>query len=254
MAQQTFKTKALVLKKTKLGESDLILTFLGADGQQIRAVCKGARKPSSSFASRLELYAEAEVLFAHGRNLDIVKEASFVATHSQLRSDFDKSVYAAICAELVGKLSVDGQDNPKMFQMTAAAFDAMCAGTNDQALRICVGQLVKAFAFAGICPQLQSCAGCGSAPSKSKLQLMFSYEDGGYVCDSCQSFTKCAPIASKTLFQLNDALHLPFSKLHDASMSKSDADECLVVLGQWCYFHVGTKLKSLNFLLSNTLD
>ncbi|MEG2982380.1 MAG: recombination protein O N-terminal domain-containing protein [Raoultibacter sp.] len=41
MAQQTYTARVIVLQKTKLGETDLILTLLAEDGAQIRAVAKG---------------------------------------------------------------------------------------------------------------------------------------------------------------------------------------------------------------------
>ena len=82
MASKTYRDQVIVLKKTKLKESDLILTLLAQDGRQIRAVAKGARKPTSSFAARLDLFSNARVFFAVGRNLDIVKEARLVDAHA----------------------------------------------------------------------------------------------------------------------------------------------------------------------------
>ena len=75
MGERTRNDRVVVLRKTKLGESDLILTLLSSDGSQIRAVAKGARKPKSPFSTRLELHAVSDVLIAQGRSLDIVKEA-----------------------------------------------------------------------------------------------------------------------------------------------------------------------------------
>lgn len=59
MAADTYSLQALVLRKTKLGETDLIVTLLAQDGRQVRAVAKGARKPNSSFASRLEIFRKS---------------------------------------------------------------------------------------------------------------------------------------------------------------------------------------------------
>ena len=78
MARPTYTARVIVVRKTKLGESDLILTLLAEDGSQLRAVAKGARKPKSSFASRLELFSVADVLCAKGRSLDVVSEARLV--------------------------------------------------------------------------------------------------------------------------------------------------------------------------------
>ncbi len=41
---RTYRTKVLVLDKTKLKETDLDLTMLDGSGRQVRAVAKGARE------------------------------------------------------------------------------------------------------------------------------------------------------------------------------------------------------------------
>ena len=85
MAQPTYSLRALVLRRTKLGESDLILTLLAEDGSQQRTVAKGARRPKSSFAARTEPFCVIDALCAKGRSLDILKEARLVAAHDALR-------------------------------------------------------------------------------------------------------------------------------------------------------------------------
>ena len=78
MASATYQSRVLVIKRTKLGETDCICTLLSQDGSQIRAVAKGARKPTSPFTSRLELFSVCDVLFAKGKSLDIIKEARLI--------------------------------------------------------------------------------------------------------------------------------------------------------------------------------
>ena len=108
MSQPTYDARAIVLRKTKLGESDLILTLLAEDGSQMRAVAKGARKPASSFAARLELYSVVDLLVARGRSLDIVKEARLVAAHDAMRCNLEASAAAAPVAGLAaGQIGVD---------------------------------------------------------------------------------------------------------------------------------------------------
>ena len=105
MAQSTYNARVLVLRKTKLGESDLILSLLAQDGSQIRAVAKGARKPTSQFSSRLELYSQADVLLAQGRSLDIVKEARLVAGNAALRESMELAACAAPIVELLDRIT-----------------------------------------------------------------------------------------------------------------------------------------------------
>ena len=74
--RRTYRTRAIVLDRTKLAEQDLILTLLSADGSQLRAVAKGARKPGGRLAARAELFCETDFLLAAGRSLDVVSEAA----------------------------------------------------------------------------------------------------------------------------------------------------------------------------------
>ena len=48
--RRTYHARACVLDRTKLGETDLILTLLSSNGAQLRAVAKGARKPGGKLA------------------------------------------------------------------------------------------------------------------------------------------------------------------------------------------------------------
>ncbi|MEE0705150.1 MAG: DNA repair protein RecO, partial [Adlercreutzia sp.] len=125
MAQPTYNVRALVLKRTKLGESDLILTLLAEDGSQKRVVAKGARKPKSSFAARTEPSCVIDALCARGRNLDILKEARIVAPHSALRQDIEASSAAAPLLELLARVSQHDLENPRLFAASTKALDVM---------------------------------------------------------------------------------------------------------------------------------
>ena len=85
MARKTYKERCLVLKKTKLGEADSIITLLARDGRQIRAVAKGVRKPASRFGARLELCSVVDVLLYPGRSLDVISEVRCVSTNDACR-------------------------------------------------------------------------------------------------------------------------------------------------------------------------
>ena len=86
---RTYRTKVLVLDKTKLKETDLILTMLDERGRQVRAVAKGARKPGGRLAARCELFCTVDMLLAHGRSLDVVSQAELMEAPlgARLRDD-----------------------------------------------------------------------------------------------------------------------------------------------------------------------
>lgn len=112
MASATYPLRALVLRKTKAGETDLILTLLAEDGRQVRVVAKGARKPSSSFSSRLETFCEVDVLLVRGKSLDIVKEARLLDAHMGAKATMEHAAAAAPVADLMARLSQPGLEAP----------------------------------------------------------------------------------------------------------------------------------------------
>ena len=121
----SYQATALVCRKTKLGETDTIVTLLASDGRQLRAVAKGLRKPGGRFGARLEPFAVVDLLLHEGRNLDIVTEARTVSTHSALREDFDRSAAAMVVVDLLDKVAVEGQAEPQLFAMATTTLDVM---------------------------------------------------------------------------------------------------------------------------------
>ena len=161
MARPTYRARVLVIRKTKLGETDLILTMLAEDGSQLRAVAKGARKPSGAFASRLELFCEADVLLVRGKSLDIVKEARLICGNAQVRESLERASAASVMVELLDRATQPDLPSPKLFPMTHAALAALAAADIAHAPAICAAHLLKTFAFAGVRPTLAECSLCG---------------------------------------------------------------------------------------------
>ena len=123
-----------MLRRTKLGESDVICTLLSSDGSQIRAVAKGARKPSSSFASRLEVYSVCDLLLCKGKTLDIVKEARLLQGNEHLRSDFALMEAASPMVEILDKTTQVGLEDERLFPMACAALQALKRVDSDDAV------------------------------------------------------------------------------------------------------------------------
>ncbi len=65
-----------VLSRTKLSEQDLIITFLTSEGEKLEAVAKGARKPGSRLAARVDLFCVVDVLLTwYKGSLPYIQEA-----------------------------------------------------------------------------------------------------------------------------------------------------------------------------------
>ncbi|MEA5020260.1 MAG: DNA repair protein RecO [Gordonibacter sp.] len=252
MASATYKARAIVLRKTKLGESDLVVTMLAEDGSQMRVVAKGARKPSSSFAARLELYSVADVLCSKGRNLDVVTEARLVASNERIRRDIEHTACAAPMVELLDRVTQDGLEAPRLFALTQAALVCLNTASANQAPSLCAAHLLKALALSGLRPSLVSCVGCGSEITlDSPDRLIFvSYREGGVVCGVCRSQMEAIAVPASTLSWCKMLLGSTFAEISKRDIDLSTSFTVLRFCQQWTREHVGVNLKSLNFLFT----
>lgn len=252
MSQPTYGARGIVLRKTKLGEGDLVVTLLSEDGSQLRAVAKGARKPTSPFASRLELYSVADALLARGRSLDIVKEVRLVEGNERLRCDLERAVCAAPVAELSGRVSQDGLENPRLFALTRVALSSLGRVEAPFAPAIAAGHLLKALAFAGLRPSLDACVVCGRELGASAPEGLaaLSYREGGVVCPACRGAAEAVMVPASTLGWCRVLLGSTFAEIEGMGVDPSASFAALRFCQQWVREHVGANLRSLDFLFT----
>ena len=118
---RTYRTCAIVLDKTKLKETDLILTLLARDGREIRAVAKGARKPGSRLAARCELFCTVDLLLAKGRSLDVVSQADLVGAPLGAAPTYEAMQRASVIAEVASLCCFEDATDPFVFSISAKA-------------------------------------------------------------------------------------------------------------------------------------
>ena len=184
----TYQTKALVLKKTKLAETDLIITLLDEEGFQRRAVAKGARKPGSFLAARLELYMLVETQLSKGRSLDIVTDARILEANAACRSTVELSAAAAVPIELVEKATTHYNAEPLLFAMTCAALQHIGEAEGCAPVMVSLACVLKLCAALGVRPDAQELSYADALLGKwvdtllqARLADLLSYSDDEYL-------------------------------------------------------------------------
>ena len=251
MSGEPYSANGIVLRKTPLGESDLIVTLLAEDGSQLRCAAKGARKPTSAFSARLELYSVAEVHCVRGRSLDIVKEARLLESNAAVRSDIERSSCAAAVAEMLDAVSHEGLSDAKLFPMARAAFGKMGEGTPAQALSVAAAELLKTLCVIGFRPSIDCCVRCGAPIDLSQaLKLRLSDIDGGVVCDACAGVSSARLVDANVLSWCQVFIKSTFDDIEKLDVAPQVSFAVLEFVHQWTRVHVGKTLKSLNFLFT----
>ncbi|MCX8007666.1 MAG: DNA repair protein RecO [Coriobacteriia bacterium] len=239
-----YSARVLVLRKTKLGESDLIVTALDSEGHQVRAVAKGARKPGSRFCGRVEPFTVLDCLFARGRTLDVMTEAETVATHEALRRDYDSVRAASVVADFLDRVTADADADPRLFELGVATISALETAPAEAAPTLVAAFLVKGMAMIGLRPVLAGCVSCGAECEEPKA---FSVSGGGVVCQKCAAGD---PDAVATSPGLSSALAwLLRARLAEAAADPLAAQACreaLVVLRAFVTRHIPARMRALD--------
>lgn len=247
---------AIVLKKTKLSETDLIITFLSKDGCQIRAVAKGARKPSSTFASRLELFSNVAILLAKGKNLDIVREAKILKSYSSIRKDIEKTICSSCAVELIEKVTQQNLVNENLYQLTINFLNVVEEIIDSNYLKaLCAAHLIKVCSFVGFRPCLENCVICGDKQidiyKNINLKMNFSIEEGGVLCLRCSGNSQTEKISSSTIQLLHKLIHAKLDEIKLINLTNYDVNDTLVFCKKWVLYHIGSNLKSLSLYIKN---
>lgn len=178
---RNYQTEAIVIKKTKLGEADSILTLYTPYLGKIQGFAKSLRKPKSKLAGHLELLTHSQVSLARGRNIDTITGSQTINSFLPLKNDLWLTSCALYVTELVNQFTADQQENFSLFQLTLETLNRLCQANNKESvLRYFELHLLDS---TGYRPQLRECVACHRALEPTTNS--FSPSAGGLLCPSC---------------------------------------------------------------------
>ena len=198
--QRQFRSQAIILSRRDFGESDRLLTLFTPNHGKVRAIAKGARKPSAKVSGHVELFARSDVVIHKGRNLDILSQAELVDPYRGLREDLGRGAYANYVAELLDRFTADEDDEGEDLFLLLHETLARIAEAADPRLAARFFEL-RLLDLVGFRPELNECV-------VSRAELLpepqyFSREEGGVVSRAA------APQVASRLIELDiDTLKL----------------------------------------------
>ena len=226
---RTYRTKVLVLDKTKLKETDLILTMLDERGRQVRAVAKGARKPGG-----------------HGRSLDVVSQAELMEAPLGAAPDYEMTCAASAIAEVARVCSFEDAEDPFTFAITQRALALVGSGLDAAHMDLLVAAYVfKLLSHVGYRPDFSACVLCGDP-----MLSYFSPQAGGLMCGSCASSVPGAELVSTgEVAWLRALMSMTFDALMVERIDTHTAAFLLGLSHVWAATHTDQRLRAMEFML-----
>ena len=117
-------TKAILLRKRQFSDTSLIISWCTELLGCIQTIARGARRPKSPFAGKLDLFFEAEISVARSRKSDLhtLTEVVLKNPFARIRSNYLRMQTAAYFVELIEICTERDHREPELFMLLHRAF------------------------------------------------------------------------------------------------------------------------------------
>ena len=234
-----YRDSAVVLRVTKLGEADRIVTLLTRRAGRVRAVAKGVRRTKSRFGGRLEPFSHVDLQLYTGRNLDIVSQAESLRSYGpQIVGDYRAYTSGTAVLETADRLTVEEKEPAlRLFLLVIGALRSLADQAHPPGL-VLDAFLLRAMSVAGWEPALNDCARCAE-PGPHRH---FSVPAGGSVCPACRPTGSAMP-SPVTIGLLEALLTGDWASAETAQgINRREGSGLVAALLQW---HLERGLRSL---------
>jgi DNA repair protein RecO (recombination protein O) len=212
-----FRSRALVIGRRALGESDRLVEFYSRGFGKVRGVARSARRMRSRFGSGLELFTLGELVFFDTGRSDLVRVDQFDIVHSfvAVREDLERLGRAAWMAECLSRLTAERDPHPALFGLAVRSLRTLeISGLAPD--RVSISFAARAVHLLGHRPRLDRCVTCGRRhPLPAPVLDMTA---GGLVCAGCPTAADALAVSPGAVGALerlhglgwDEGLRLPF--------------------------------------------
>jgi DNA repair protein RecO (recombination protein O) len=242
---RVYKTEAIVLKRTNLGEADGIVTLFTPNLGKLKAVAKGVRRPKSKLGGHLDLLTQSSLLLAQGQNLDVITQSQTIEGFLPLRSDLWRASCAIYLAELVDQFTPEQVENYPIYRLLQTTLLRLCeARSNEIVLRYFELQLLS---YLGYQPELYQCLNCKAPLTLAKN--FFSISGGGVVCINCANKEQLLrPISVDAIKVMRFLLKNDISSASRLKVGPDLSYELEQIMRQYIRYLLEREVKSVEFL------
>ena len=242
---RVYKTEAIVLKRTNMGEADSIITFYTPNLGKVRAIAKGVRRPKSKLGGHLDLLTQSSLLLAQGQNLDVITQCQTIESFLPIRSDLWRTSCAIYVVELVDQFTAEDVENYPIYRLLQTTLLRLCeAQSNELVLRYFELQLLR---HLGYQPELYQCLNC-----KAPLALasnLFSVSGGGMICHNCAKKEQLVrPISVDAIKVMRFLLKNDISSASRLKVSLDLSRELEQLMREYIRYLLEREVKSVGFL------
>jgi DNA repair protein RecO (recombination protein O) len=179
------ETEAIVLRTYRLAEADKIASLFTRHMGRLRAVARGARRPSSRYGAALEPLSHVRVFVFEREHRDLLRmnSAELIESFFDMQRDYRIQLAAQYIAEVAECMIPEREPNERLFRLFLAVLRSLKHSGE-------VGRPLLYFDYwllrlAGFLPDFEHCQNCGRPLG----------DEGGYygpgseglLCETCRT-------------------------------------------------------------------
>lgn len=238
----TFSDDAIVLKITKTGESDRLLTLLTRERGIVRAFAKAADRPKNKLHSATNLFCYGRFTFYESVKSTKVEECDLNETFFSLQQDIVKLSLAQYFNELMIEAApVETNANEYLRLLLNSLFFLANEKKNPQILKALFE--LRLSSLTGYMPSLVACAECGEFES---YEMFFNANTGELYCDCCKG-KGTAKYPLEVISAMRHAVFSEFEKLFSLSVSEANLPRLSYASEQYLLSTLKKRFKTLDF-------
>lgn len=238
-----YTIEALVLKHQPLGENDRLVTALSRHRGKVRAVARGAGKPSGKLGALIQPFNRCRLDLYRGRSLDGITGGEVLESLRGIRESLDEVCHATCMAEMTIYITQEGDSDEPLFLLLLTCLHALMKKVDPYLVSSFF--FVRAIKLAGFSPVLDRCHICGG-PIEGEGAWDYS---GGMVCADCVGSAGSRSRLREETRQFLLGLESVHPRLlADMQLPREVTAEALEVMLDWSEYHIDRKLNSRRFL------
>jgi DNA repair protein RecO (recombination protein O) len=168
------KARAILIRRIRFSETSLICVWLTRTHAKVKTSARGALRPGSAFAGKLDLFYEAEIAFAKSRTGDVhaLREVALAQPFDGEGPHYANLTVAAYFAELVDRVTEPAGQAEEIFDLLQRAVGYLRSRRPEpRAITHFEAELCRALGVADHDPLHALTAHCGRIPASRERAL-----------------------------------------------------------------------------------
>ncbi len=234
----------LVIKETKIGEADRLITVLTKDNGIIKAYASGANSIKSKRASGTGLLSYSNMSLSKKGDTYRVTEATPIKLFFGRNNDIETLAISQYFCELCLVFEPHEASEGEFLRLILNSLYFLTENAKEPFLIKAITEL-RIAAISGFCPNLVACEECGAFEDGI---MYFNLENGMLFCGKCNKESKNIPLNSTLVTAMRHIVYSKFASLYSFDIPKADAKTLSDITEKYIVYQTDRKFKALEFL------